>query len=571
MEHLDYLGQTLIILAAALFVVVIFKRLSLSPVLGYLVAGAVIGENGFNYVQSSHLSVLAEMGIVFLLFVIGIELTVERLMSMRKHIFGFGTLQFVITATLIIVICKYLGLSAESSIIIGSALALSSTAIVIKVIADANANATLVGRLALANLLLQDLAVVPLLVLVPILAKQDGSIAIAMGGATIKAAIALGVIFFLGRMLLRPLFKLIASTKSNELFVTATLLVVLGTSFFTSYMGLSLAIGAFIAGLLVAETRYQHQVEDSIIQFKGLLMGLFFMTIGMTIDLFTIYNSLYLVLGLSLALIVFKAAIITGLTRAFGFAWGPSVHAGLLLAQGGEFAFILFDLAAKGDVGLIDNATAQILLMVVTVTMALTPALSKLGEILCDRLDGGTSIGPDLTAEEMADVSRHVIIVGFGRAGEMVARLLSEEKVSYLMLEADIKSARRGKEMGFPVYHGDSTRLPALKSVGIERAKAVIITVGASVTMKKTIQTIHKEFPDIPIVVKAPDLRNLNSLEKIGATVIVPEKYEAGLQMAGALLKAIGVTEIEVSRLKNKFRAGNYKHAKEVMPLEGEG
>lgn len=568
MENLDYLGQVLIILAAALFVVATFKRLNLSPVLGYLVAGAMIGENGFNYVQSSNLSVFAEMGIVFLLFVIGLELTIERLMAMRMQVFGFGTAQFLITSILIIIICKYLGLSLEESIIIGSSLALSSTAIVMKVIADANATATQVGRLALSNLLLQDLAVVPLLVLVPILAKHTGNVAIVLGVATMKAAIALVIIFFLGRMLLRPLFKLIASTKSNELFVTATLFVVLGTSYATSIMGLSLAIGAFIAGLLVAETRYQYQVEDSIIQFKGLLMGLFFMTVGMTIDLSVIYNQLNLIILLSLCIIVLKALIIILLARFFRFSWGPSVHAGLLLAQGGEFAFILFNLASENSVGLIDSGTAQILLTVVTSTMAFTPALSKLGELICDKLDGGGAPSNDMTEKELSDIHRHVIIVGFGRAGEMVARLLSAEKVSYVVIDADMQTVKRGKEMGFPVYHGDSVRLVALKSVGIERAKAIIVTMGSTVSMKKTIRTINKEFPDIPIVVKAADLGSLSSLEKIGATVVVPEKYEAGLQMAGALLKAIGVTELEVSRLKNQFRAGNYKHAKEVMPLE---
>lgn len=570
MEHLGYLGQVVIILAAALFVVATFKRLNLSPVLGYLVAGALIGENGFNYVQSSNLSGFAEIGIVFLLFVIGLELTIERLMAMRMHVFGFGTAQVVITAILIIIICRSLGLTIEEAIIIGSSLALSSTAIVMKVIADANANATQVGRLALANLLLQDLAVVPLLVLVPILAEHSGNVAVVLGIATIKAAIALLIIFFLGRMLLRPLFKLIASTKSNELFVTATLFVVLGTSYATSVMGLSLAIGAFIAGLLVAETRYQHQVEDSIIQFKGLLMGLFFMVVGMTIDLNVIYNQLALIIILSFGLIIIKALIIISLTRFFGFAWGPSIHAGLLLAQGGEFAFILFNLASSQSIGLIDSGTAQILLTVVTSTMAFTPALSKLGELICNKFDLGEVPGSELTEKEISDINRHVIIAGFGRAGEMVARLLSAEKVSYIVIEADMKVVKRGKDMGFPVYHGDSTRLTALKSVGIERAKAVIVTMGSSVPMKKTIRTINKEFPDIPIVVKASDLRSLSSLEKIGATVVVPEKYEAGLQMAGALLKAIGVTEFEVSRLKNQFRAGNYKHAKEVMPLEEE-
>jgi monovalent cation:H+ antiporter-2, CPA2 family len=489
-------------------------------------------------------------------------------MAMRRHVFGFGTMQVVVTSVLIIAICKYFGLSTEASIIIGASLALSSTAIVMKVIADANSNSTQVGRLALANLLLQDLAVVPLLVLVPILAQNSDNIALVLGMATLKASIALVVIFFLGRMLLRPLFDLIASTKSSELFVTATLFVVLATSYATSAMGLSLAIGAFVAGLLVAETQYQHQVEDSIIQFKGLLMGLFFMTVGMTIDLNLIYEQLALIIGLSFSLIALKAIIIIAITKLFGFSWGSSIHAGLLLAQGGEFAFIVFNLASSGDIGLLDSGTSQILLTVVTTTMAFTPALSQLGEFISNKFGTRVVISPNLSEKEIADINRHVIIAGFGRTGEMVARLLAAEKVSYIAIDADMKIANKGKEMGFPVYHGDSTRISALKAVGIERAKAVIVTMGTTVAMKKTIRSINKEFPDIPIVVKTEDLRNLSSLEKIGATVIVPEKYEAGLQMAGALLKAIGVTEYEVSRLKNRFRAGNYKHAKEVMPQE---
>lgn len=568
MEHLSYLGQIVVILAAAVFVVAVFKRLRLSPVLGYLVAGAVIGENGLGYAQSVSLAGFAEIGVVFLLFVIGLELTIERLVAMRRHVLGFGSLQVVVTAGVIFLICKYLGLSVESSIIIGGALALSSTAIVLKVIADANAGATQVGRLALANLLLQDLAVAPLLVLVPILAVPGGNIAMALGAATLKASVALVVIFFLGRILLRPLFKMIEASKSRELFVTATLFVVLGTSYATSYIGLSLAIGAFIAGLLVAETQYQHQVEDSIIQFKGLLMGLFFMTVGMTIDLVAIYEKLGLVIGLSLGLVVLKSLIILGIARAFGFAWGPAVHSGLLLSQGGEFAFILFNLAARNDIALIDSSTAQILLTVVTVTMAFTPALSKLGEFLCDKFDKGGRIGPKLAKKEIADITRHVIIIGFGMTGEMVARLLAAEKVGYIVMEADVVAARKGREMGFPVYQGDSTKISALNAMGIERAKAVIVATSSPLVTKKTVSTIRKKYRAVPIVVKTEDLRNLKSLEKIGATVIVPEKYEAGLQMAGALLKAIGVTEIEVSRLKNKFRAGNYKQAIEVMPLE---
>jgi CPA2 family monovalent cation:H+ antiporter-2 len=571
MEHLGYLPQIVILLAAAVFVVAIFKHLSLSPVLGYLVAGAVIGEHGLAYINSSDLNIVAELGIVFLLFAIGLELSIARLMAMRLHVFGFGTAQLILTAIIIGTVCSFLGLNMDQSLLIGLSLALSSTAIVMRVITDANAQATQVGRLSLANLLLQDLAVVPLLVLVPVLAtKAEGSnMAFVLGEATLKASLALVLIFFLGRMIIRPLFKSISKIKSSDLFVAATLFVVLGSALATSMMGLSLAMGAFVAGLLVAETQYQSQAEDNILQFKGLLMGLFFMTVGMTLNPSIIYENLYVIIGASLALILLKASIIIGLCRFFNFSWAPSIHAGLLLAQGSEFAFIMFGLASSKNIGIISPTTSEILLTIVTITMALTPLLSKIGEEICRQTEEADITAQNgITPPDAAGLNRHVVIAGFGRTGEMVARLLLAKKVNYVVLESDIKRVKKGRDDGFPVFHGDASKLSALNSVGIARAKATIITIDDNVYLKKAVRVINKAYPDLPIVVRAEDLRNLNALEKIGATVVVPEKYEAGLQMAGALLKAIGVSEYEVSVIKNQFRAGNYKQAKEIMPVE---
>lgn len=565
MDHLGYLPQIIILLSAAVFVVALFQHLNLSPVLGYLVAGAAIGEHGLAYIHSSDLSLVGELGVVFLLFAIGLELTLERLLAMRSHVFGFGTAQWLFTSIIIACICRVVGLSWEAAMIIGGSLALSSTAIVLRVISDGNAQATQVGRLALANLLLQDLAVVPLLVLVPLLAVKDGNIMFALGSATLKASCALIVIFFLGRMLIRPLFHSIATVKNSELFVATTLFVVLGTALATQLMHLSLAMGAFIAGLLVAETQYQNQVEDNIMPFKGLLLGLFFMAVGMTLDPKIIYHEMFLILGLAFGLILLKAGIIIMLARMFRFAWAPAIHAGLLLSQGGEFAFILFNLASTQSINLLSSEQSQILLTVVTVTMALTPALSKLGEVICKQTDTHSEEQEEEPLP-VSDLTRHVVIAGFGRVGEMVARMLSAKKVNYVVVEADIKRVKFGRERGFPVHHGDASKLHVLKTVGLERSKATIITIDDNVSLKKTIRTIHKAYPDLPIVVRSVDLRNLVSLEKIGATIVVPEKYEAGLQMAGALLKAIGMTEYEVSRLKNQFRAGDYKQAKEVMP-----
>lgn len=567
MEHIAYLPEIILLLAAAVFIVALFKRLNLSPVLGYLVAGTIIGEHGLGYIDSEALKVFAELGIVFLLFAIGMELTVERLMAMRIHVFVFGSAQMVITTIVIALGCYYFfDLAVESSIIIGGSLGLSSTAVVLRVLDDNNAQSTQVGRLALANLILQDLAVVPLLILVPILAGDEKNISVIIGTTLIEAFLALMIIFFLGRMLVRPLFNLIAASKSNELFIAATLFVILGSAYLTESFGLSLALGAFIAGLLIAETQYQHKVEDNILPFKDLLMGVFFMAVGMTINIDAILDQLPLVLKLCALLFIIKAVIIIALSRAFRFPWGSSIHAGLLLFQGGEFAFILFNLAADQH-HLIPHNIAEILLLVVTVTMALTPLFSSMGQWISAQIEAPTD--QDIkNISDIEDISHHIVIIGFAKTGKVVATLLTRKKVTFLAVDSDTKNVKEGKELGMPAYHGDPTKVATLRRLKIDRAKAVIITVPDDVYLKKCIRAVRKRYSEIPIVVRAEDLRNAKTLKKLGATLIVPEKYEAGLQLAGALLNATGVTEFEISQIKNQFRKGNYEMAKDMMAVE---
>jgi CPA2 family monovalent cation:H+ antiporter-2 len=568
MEHSGHLSQIVILLAAAVCIVLVFKRLKLSPVLGYLVAGAAIGEHGFGHLHSSSFETFAEFGVVFLLFAIGLELTFERLLAMRSHVFGFGSLQVILTTALFSSIAHYgFGISIESSIVIGAALALSSTAIVLRVLSDTNNHTSQVGRLSLANLLLQDFAVVPLLVLVPLLAKNEGHLFASISTAMLKATITMVLIFIIGRMLLRPIFRLVAQFKSNELFIATTLLLVLGTSFLTLSFGGSLAMGAFIAGLLVAETEYQHQVEEDILPFKDLLMGLFFMTIGMTIHLDLIVNELPTVLALSFGLIILKGVIITLLSRLFRFSWHSALQAGLLLSQGSEFAFILFSLAAQPDIALISQGNAQILLIAVTATMAATPMLAGLGQWISRRIEFRELSAPsDKTTQEIEDLSRHVVIIGFEPSGEMVAKMMAAKKINYVVLEPDSKIVRSAKRNGTPIYKGDPHKISSLRSVGVERAKTVIITLREMVLAKKVIRTIHQYYPDVPIVVRADDLRNYKSLTKIGATIVVPERHEAGLQLAGELLGAMGLSEFEVSQLKNEFRVRNYESVSQAVP-----
>lgn len=558
MQTIQFLPHLLIILSAAVFVVALFKRLNLSPVLGYFVAGAFIGEHGFGIVTAHETSTFGEFGIVFLLFAIGLELTLERLNAMRRHVFGFGTLQVLLSGALIAGLVYLLGGTVNAAIIIGGGLALSSTAIVLQVLAEHRRQSTQVGRLALAILLMQDFAVVPLLVLVPLLAGAQATIFSALSIAFLKAIVALVAIFIIGRLALRPLFSIISSSntaKSNELFVATTLLIALSAAWATEHMGLSLALGAFVAGILVAETEFQHQVEDSISPFKGLFLGLFFMTVGMAVDINLVIDKLPLILLLSGGIIIIKATLIITLCLLFRFTVGASIHAGLLLSQGGEFAFILFRLATERTI--LDAELGQILLLVVTVTMALTPLLSAIGNWCAEKLDKEKT-DTDYIAKEVADLENHVIIAGLGRVGKMVACLLEEEEVHYVAVDVDSKNVDDARSNGFPACLGDATNPAMLRALGIERAKSVIITVEDEMILKRISNTIRQYFPSTTVIVRAKDLSNTKDLTKAGAHVIVPETYETGLQLGGAVLKSVGISEWEISRLKNKFRAGDY-------------
>jgi monovalent cation:H+ antiporter-2, CPA2 family len=570
MHELTFLPKVLLILVTAVFVVAVFRRFHLSPVLGYFVAGAAIGENGwFNIVQSKDIEMFGEFGIVFLLFAIGLELTFERLKSMRAYVFGFGGLQVVITSVIIGSLLYFFKHSIAAAVVVGGGFALSSTAIVLQVIAEHRKQSTQVGRLSLAVLLMQDFAVVPLLVLIPLLTAGKVHVFESMSIAFLKAIFALVIIFVLGRLFLRPIFRAIyTQSKNNELFIAATILIVLASAWATEKMGLSLALGAFVAGLLVAETEYHLQAEESIAPFKGLLLGLFFMTVGMSFNISLVVSGLNSIIPFALMLILIKAAIIILLCLLFKFSIGTAIHAGLLLSQGSEFAFILFSLATKKQI--ITHDTGQILMVVVTITMALTPLLSILGEIISDYLDKKEKMAPEDINKDVADLDSHVVIVGFGRVGKMVARLLEAEKVNYIGLDTNDIHVLHERKEGFPVYLGDGSNIKILDSIGLKRAKSVIITVDSEMVLKKCTKVIRTHMADIPITVRSKDLSNDQELYKLGATAIVPETYETGLQMGGAVLKSVGISENEVSRIKNQFRLGNYIMAQEKEEYDKE-
>lgn len=560
----DVLTDILAIIAAAVFIVALFKRLKLSPVLGYLVAGALIGDHGLKIVSHQQTSFISEFGVVFLLFAIGLELSFERLKAMRKYVFGLGSLQVAVTALVIALLCIFIMNDHSAAIIIGGGLALSSTAIVMQVIEESRSQQAQVGRISLAILILQDFIVVPLLVIIPLLAGgSTSSITSALLIAFGKAILALLLIFVAGRLFLRPLFKFIAAkdTDANELPIALTLLIVLSAAIGTEHFGLSLALGAFVAGVLVAETEFRLQAEESIYPFKSLLLGLFFMTVGMNIDVFEIYNKIYLIAGLSIGLIVIKASIISALCVLFGFNKGVALHAGLLLSQGGEFAFILFGLGHKS--GIIEAQTADILLLVVTCSMALTPVVAAIGRRFADSLESDAGKAPVQIIERGArDLVNHVIIAGFGKVGKMVARVMEVEGINYIAIDLNGDLVKEEIANGFPVFKGDISQSDMLKAIGADRALAVILAMNNEVTIKKAARSISHHYQDIDIIIRAKNLKSSNEFYEAGATIIIPVDYETGLQLGGAALKSVGISENEINRIKNQFRLGNYVMAK---------
>ncbi len=561
----QHLFDIIILLSAAVFIVIAFWKMNISPVLGYFVAGAVIGSHGFNLIHSAEaMDNLAEFGVVFLLFIIGLEFTFERLIAMRIHVFGFGSLQVIVTMVAIWCIALAFGVNTNIATVIGGGLALSSTAIVLQVLQEKGSQASQVGRLSIAVLLMQDFAVVPLIVLVPLLTgNSEHSLISSLAGSLVQAAIALVLIFITGRLLLRPLFSVIAKMESNEVFISTTLLIVLGAAFITEQFHLSLALGAFVAGLLVAETEYRHSVEHAVLPFKDLFLGLFFMTVGMSINTELLPNKLPLITLLSIILIVLKTSIIYILCRFFGFKSAPAIQAGLLLSQGGEFAFILFRLA--DELNVLPSEIAQVLMMVTTVTMAFTPLLSGLGDWIANSFSTEKTILDDEAVEtDTQDLYNHVIVAGFGRVGYMETKMLTAEHLSYVVVDIQSKIVKEGKSDSFPIYLGDVTRCEILKSVGIERAQALVISIKNEVTIKKVVSLVAANFPHVNIVIRLPDLSNVEVYRDLGANKIIPETSEIGLQLGGAALSLSGISESGVTSLKSRFRKGNYSMLKDL-------
>lgn len=534
-----FIGEVLIFLLAAVVVAPLFQRLKSSPVLGFLVAGMLIGPHGLGFVAYTETTRnLAELGVVFLLFSIGLELTMGRLKVMRRAVFGLGVTQVTLTGLIIGVVVYLMGQTVEVAIIIGIGLAFSSTAVVLQLLSERGELATRFGRACFAILLLQDLAVVPMLTLVPALVGQADTIATAIGLAAVKAVLAFAVIFLCGRLVLRPLFHHIAVGRSPELFAAMTLLVLLGSAWLTSLAGLSPALGGFLAGVMLAETEYRHQVAADIHPFRGILMGLFFMSVGMAVDLGIVVERIGLVTLLVGAIIALKALVVFGLCRIAGLATGPSANAGLMLAQGGEFAFLLFILAISG--GLIAPKVGGVLFVVVALTMALTPLLAVLGGWISRGVGAQKAERAQDLAWETEPLRGHVIVAGYGRVGQAVSAMLKERGVAYVALDLEPERVARARAQGLPVFYGDAARPELLRNAGVAWARAAVLTMDDPTASERAAAGLRHNFPDIQIFARARDNPHKLRLETAGATGIVPETHGLSLELGGAVLKAIG-------------------------------
>lgn len=564
---IPYLREALIFLTAAGIAVPLLSRLKVSPVLGYLLIGGLIGPFGLGLLAADYPALslvvisdiegvrgLAEIGVVFLMFMIGLELSLDRLWSARLLVFGMGSLQIIVTAALIAWIAATLGADVPSALIIGAALSLSSTAIVMQILMRGRRQSTPVGRAAFSILLMQDLAVVPILFMVGVLAVPGGQglaagLALALG----KASLVIVVIYVVGRLLLRPILRQVAQARSAEMFTAAVLLAAVGVSALTASFGLSMALGALLAGLLLAETEYRHQIEVDIEPFKGLLLGLFFMSVGMGIDWRNVVSNPMVIAATVSGLWILKAVVIAGLALLFRRRRSVAVETGLLLGQGGEFAFVI--LAAAASLGLIAGHIEQHILIVAGVSMLLTPIVAQLAQRVARRLEHSDAANEAQGSDEsFRDCEGHIVIAGFGRVGQTLSRALDAEGLDYVALDADSELIAKLRDRQQPVFYGDASRVEILAKAGIEQAAAVVVTMNDPAAASRIVAEIHRRWPMVPIHARARDPEHARRLRELGATYCTPETVEASLQLASNVLLHIGVGSDVVQRRMTEQR-----------------
>ena len=544
--------ELVLVLGTAAVVVPAFVRFGINPVFGFLSAGMVLGPDGlgrlageFGFLASvtvsdrTQITYLAEAGVMFLLFMIGLELTFERLWTMRRLVFGMGGLQVLLTGLLFSFLLQFFGMGNEAALITGFAFSLSSTALVVQLLADQKRLGTSTGRMSFSILLMQDLAVVPLLVFVSVLGEgSDAGLLQSLGLAALKAALAVSAIFFLGRFVLRPLLRAVAHTKSGDLFMAASLLVVIGTGLITATSGLSLALGAFIAGLILAETEFRREIEATIEPFKGLLIGVFFFSVGMSLNVATVAGNPGLIFGALATLLLLKLVVGYLIVRLFKVPHPTALQTALLMAPAGEFAFVLLTLA-NGN--LLDDAAAATGIAIAGLSMLATPLLDIAGR----RLAAGRKPDspPDAALPLLPDFEKppHAIVVGYGRVGKLVGEMLGQHALRFVAIDTNADLVRRARKSGKNVYFANAADAAILERCGLGTAKVLIVTMDERDAVLQVARAARSARPELTIVARARDSEHAKQLYAAGVSEAVPEAVEASLHISEAALIGAGV------------------------------
>jgi monovalent cation:proton antiporter-2 (CPA2) family protein len=547
------LFEAVLLLGAAVVVVPLSKRVGFGAVLGYLAAGVIVGPWVLGLVADvENMMGIAELGVVFLLFVIGLELQPSRLLALRQSIFIYGTAQVAITSALIALVAIAAGLAVPSAIVVGLALSLSSTAFALQLLAERKELNTRHGRMAFAILLFQDLAAIPMIAIVPLLGNgpisEVDTVRWIEPWSIVKAIAVIAGIIVGGRWLLRPVFRVIARTGVQEIFTAAALLLVIGTALLVNAAGLSMALGAFLAGVLVADSEYRHELEGDIAPFRGLLLGLFFISVGMSLDLGLIANRPWLVAGLVVGLLLVKGLVLWALAWFNGQDKRCAVNLALYVSQGGEFAFVLLTLAAAAFV--LDRSLANLMIVVVSLSMAVTPLLLAAANALGLR----KAVGADRPYDAIEGEQSRVIIAGFGRFGQVVARVLRMRKIPFTALEASFEQVDIVRRFGTKIYFGDASRLELLRAANAGQADVFVLAIDDVEASIKTAQLVKRNFPHLKIYARARNRHHTYRLLDVGVERIVRETFLSSLDLAESILWALGVAPAEAARAVQRFR-----------------
>jgi CPA2 family monovalent cation:H+ antiporter-2 len=572
--HDDPLLQILILLGASIFVVAGVRKLALPAILGYLVVGMLLGPHAFALgVDNETTQLLADFGVVFLVFTLGLEFSLPRLVAMRWDVLGVGGAQVLATTGIVAAAAVMLfKIAAPVAVVIGGAVAMSSTAIIIAQLTEQSENNRTHGRLAVAICLFQDLSFPLFLALISALASGGPPAPSQLAAAVGSAVLALVLVLAAGRWLLRPLFLLIAAVRSPEIFSLAVLLAVLASAWATRQAGLSLALGAFLAGMMLAETEFRHQVEATIRSYREILLGLFFITVGMLLDVRLLLRDLGLVTAILAGMMVLKVVIVTLVTEPATKSWFKSLRTGVVVAQGGEFGFALLTLLLRRE--LADPAIVQPLLAATVLSMVLSPLLIRHNRRITRALLGGS--GAPLTEamrETRATLAvagrEHVVICGFGRVGQNIARVLEQTGFEYIALDIDPYRIRVGRQAGDPVLYGDAGQPKVLESVGLTQANCIVVTFANPEVALRIIRSVRELRPDVPVLVRTQDDSKLEELQRAGATEVVPETFEASLMLLSHLLLLLKLPVVRVIRTVNDIRSSRYGMLRQYFPAAG--